>query len=398
MKNFVFISPHFPDSYWKFCLALRNKGFNVLGVGDGPFFEISEECKNTLTEYYCCPFMDHFENEVKAIEYFCNKYGKIDFIESNNEYWLLKDAKLRTIFNVTSGVNDVDVVPFRSKIRQKELFNAANIKCAKYTTDLTKEGLVKFASEVGYPLFTKPDDGVGAQGTMKINCEEDIDIFLSSIDKNRRYIVEQFIDGSIVSFDGIANSKSEVVFSTQNIFLVNNDEIVLNNLDDMYYCDPYLDPKFLELGKAVVKAVGLKKRFFHIEFFELKKDYPGIGNKGDRIPLEVNARPAGGYTPDIINFANSCSCYDIYADVMMYDENKEQDYPEKFYCASCSRRNTSSYLYSKEEVIAKYHNNICMAGEFPKVLRDDMGDSYFVAKFKTKEEMMEFDTFVRSKK
>ena len=83
---------------------------------------------------------------------------------------------------------------------------------------------------------------------------------------------------------------------------------------------------------------------------------------------------------------------------MMYDENKEHDYPEKFYCASCSRRNTSSYLYSKEEVIAKYHNNICMAGEFPKVLRDDMGDSYFVAKFKTKEEMMEFDTFVRSKK
>ena len=185
MKNFVFISPHFPDSYWKFCLALRNKGFNVLGVGDGPFFEISEECKNTLTEYYCCPFMDHFENEVKAIEYFCNKYGKIDFIESNNEYWLLKDAKLRTIFNVTSGVNDVDVVPFRSKIRQKELFNAANIKCAKYTTDLTKEGLVKFAAEVGYPLFTKPDDGVGAQGTMKINCEEDIDKFISSIDKNR---------------------------------------------------------------------------------------------------------------------------------------------------------------------------------------------------------------------
>ena len=39
-----------------------------------------------------------------------------------------------------------------------------------------------------------------------------------------------------------------------------------------------------------------------------------------------------------------------------------------------------------------------MAGEFPKVLRDDMGDSYFVAKFKTKEEMMAFDTFVRSKK
>lgn len=397
MKNFVFISPHFPDSYYKFCIALKNRGANVLGVGDAPYFELSEQTKGSLTEYYVCSFMDNFENEVRALSYFKNKYGNIDYLESNNEYWLIKDAHLRTMFNITSGVNDETVAPFRSKSLQKECFLKANIKCAKHTTDISKENLIKFSNEVGFPLFSKPDDGVGAQGTMKIDSVDDIDRFLNSIDHNRKYIVEQYIDGQITSFDGIVNSKGDLLLATQHYFANKNDEVIKNNLDDMYYCDPYLDKDFYELGKRVVDSVGLRSRFFHIEFFKLNKDYEGIGKKGDRIPLEVNARPAGGYTPDMINFANSLSCYDIYADMMLFDENREYIHNEKYYCINCSRRYETNYTHSKEEIFKKYRNNLCMYGDYPYVLRDDMGDYYFIAKFKTKEEMEEFDLFVRGK-
>ena len=34
--NFVFISPHFPHTYWSFCDRLRLGGVNVLGIGDAP--------------------------------------------------------------------------------------------------------------------------------------------------------------------------------------------------------------------------------------------------------------------------------------------------------------------------------------------------------------------------
>ena len=64
MKNFIFISPHFPSNYWRFCLALKNRGFNVLGIGDAPYNELSDECKFALTEYYCCYNMDNYENEI----------------------------------------------------------------------------------------------------------------------------------------------------------------------------------------------------------------------------------------------------------------------------------------------------------------------------------------------
>ena len=32
--NFIFVSPHFPKTYWNFCDRLHRNGVNVLGIGD----------------------------------------------------------------------------------------------------------------------------------------------------------------------------------------------------------------------------------------------------------------------------------------------------------------------------------------------------------------------------
>ena len=82
MKNFVFISPHFPDCFWKFCLALKNRGFCVLGIGDCPYDRLQGELKYALTEYYCCYDMENYENEKRAVAYFEKKYGHIDFLQT----------------------------------------------------------------------------------------------------------------------------------------------------------------------------------------------------------------------------------------------------------------------------------------------------------------------------
>ncbi|MFQ7537546.1 MAG: hypothetical protein ACLRL6_09515 [Clostridium sp.] len=38
-----------------------------------------------------------------AVAWFTYKHGKIDWIESNNEYWLRQDAALRRDFHVETG-------------------------------------------------------------------------------------------------------------------------------------------------------------------------------------------------------------------------------------------------------------------------------------------------------
>ena len=198
MKNFVFISPHFPDHFFKFVAALKNAGFRVLGIGDCPYDELSNSLKENLTEYYRCYNMENFDEEVEAVRYFENKYGHIDYLESNNEYWLERDAKLRTIFNIEGRTED-NISAYQHKSIMKASFEKAGVKVAKYTLVSDKESLVKFAEEVGYPLFIKPDYGVGAEGDFKIKNRGDLDSFFEKKDPNVTYICEQFIPGNIVS-------------------------------------------------------------------------------------------------------------------------------------------------------------------------------------------------------
>ena len=52
MKNFIFISPNFPLTYWRFCKELKNNGLRVLGIGDCPYNELTQEQRNSMHEYY----------------------------------------------------------------------------------------------------------------------------------------------------------------------------------------------------------------------------------------------------------------------------------------------------------------------------------------------------------
>ena len=52
---------------------------------------------------------------MRAVAYFTFKYGRIDWLESNNEYWLTQDARLRTDFHITSGFQLNEIEIFKSK-------------------------------------------------------------------------------------------------------------------------------------------------------------------------------------------------------------------------------------------------------------------------------------------
>ena len=88
MSNFIFISPNFPTNYWQFCRELKNDGMNVLGIGDQPYDELKPELKDSLNEYYKVGSLENYDEVYRAVAFFAFKYGRIDWLESNNEYWL----------------------------------------------------------------------------------------------------------------------------------------------------------------------------------------------------------------------------------------------------------------------------------------------------------------------
>ena len=138
-------------------------------------------------------------------------------------------------------------------------------------------------------------------------------------------------------------------------------------------------------------------RFVHLEFFRLDKRHEGIGNVGDFVALEVNMRPAGGYTPDMINFAHSTDIYKIWADMVVFDESRTVQ-GKQYYCAFASRRDIYDYVHSHQEILDKYGNRMVMCERMPELFSAAMGQQMYTVKLDTKDELTEFVEFVHLKK
>ena len=396
MRNFILISPQFPMTYYRFAAALKKNGFNVLGIGNAPYHELSSDLVDALTEYYYCADMENYDSLYRAVAFFAFKYGKIEFLESNNEYWLISDAKLRTDFNIGGGFTNETIMRVKMKSAMKEYYQKAGVPVARFQLLEDLAGAEQFIQKVGYPVFIKPNIGVGAVGTYRIASDDELKTFFLNKDPIITYIMEEFIDGTVISYDGITNSHCEPIFAAQNVFPCPNDDIVNNLDDDYYYTQPTVDEDLSEIGKKVLKAFGVQKRFFHLEFFRLKKDHKNLGKKGDIVALEVNMRPAGGYTPDMYNFALSTDVYQIYAEMMAKDLTIVKVGAHQYYCMEVARRDAhaGSYLHNEEEIISTYGVAIKMAGRYPKVLAPGMGDVFYMGRFKTLEEANQFREYV----
>ncbi len=386
MKNVIFISPNFPTNYWQFCRELRHNGLNVLGIGDAPYDELIDELKDSLNEYYRVNSLENYDEVYRAVAYFIFRYGRIDWLESNNEYWLERDAQLRTDFRITSGFQAEDVPRIKYKSKMKEFYQKAGIPAARYHLVDGLKGCVAFIKEVGWPVVVKPNNGVGASDTHKLACEKDLTRFLESKNPGVAYIMEEFIHAEVNSYDAVIDSRGEPIFETGNVTPMSIMDIVNNEDNSIYYIVRDLAADTRRAGRAAVKSFGVKSRFVHFEFFRLTQDQAGMGRKGDIVALEVNMRPCGGFSPDMMNYANSTNVYKIWADMIAFDHSTLES-GEHFFCAYAGRRDGKPFTLRHVDVLAKYGEHLKMVGRIPDVLADAMGNQMYVAAFKTKREM-----------
>ena len=390
MKNIVFISPNFPTNYWQFCKELKDNGLNVLGIGEAPYDELSDNLKNSLNEYYKVGSLENYDEVYRAVAFFAFKHGPIDWLESNNEYWLEQDAKLRTDFNICSGFKNEDMPRIKYKSKMKEYYQRVGIPTARYhLVDDDIEACRAFLAKVGYPVVVKPDNGVGAASTYKLKCDEDLVHFMGDRPAGVPYIMEEFVNAEVNSYDAIIDSKGEPIFETGNVTATSIMDVVNNNDNSLYYILKDLPEDTRKAGRDTVKSFGVKNRFVHFEFFRLTQDQEGLGKKGQVIALEVNMRPSGGFTPDMINFANSTNVYKIWADMIAYDSTLVPMNGQHYFCGFCGRRDGKNYKMNHEDIMREYGHKMKLAARTPVALAGAMADMMYVANYDTEEEMME---------
>ncbi len=393
--NFVFISPNFPHTYWQFCDRLKRKGVSVLGIGDCSYDALEPALRSSLTEYYKVDSMENYDSMYRAVAFFAFKYGKIDWLESNNEYWLEQDAKLRKDFNITTGVQPDELALWKSKSAMKPVYKEAGIPTARNHKITDIEAAKAFLKEIGgYPVIVKPDVGVGAEDTWKLESDEDLEDFFRK-KPDVPYVMEEFVFGNIYSYDAICDSNGDPLFENSCWFPPSVADLVNKGLELTYYALLDVPEQLRDYGRRALKAFKVRSRFVHFEFFRLTKARKNLGKVGDFVGLEVNMRPAGGYTPDMMDFAHQTDVYQIYADMVTEDKRLMPKSDEDRYCVYAARKDIHEYKHTHDEIMNRYEGHIVMAERMPDVLSGAMGNEMYTAVVKSEEEVKEFADFVQ---
>ena len=366
--NFVAISPHFPPNYLPFWVQLRRQGVNVLGLADTPWNDLPTELQATLNEYYYVWNAHDYDAMLRAMGYFTHRYGKIDRLESHNEFWLESDARLRTDFNIP-GLHTSGIACVKRKSEMKKMFKKAGLAFIPGRVCLTLEEAEAAAEEFGYPLVAKPDIGVGASSTFKVHDHDELERFYDS-KPLEDYILEQFIEGDIVTYDGLTDQSGSVVFDSSMQYSGIMDTVNLG-LETWYYIVREIPPDLQAAGRQIVKVYRLFERFFHLEFFRT--------TDGDLVPLEVNMRPPGGLTTDMWNYANDIDIYREYANVVVSDRF-EARITRPYFCAYAGRRYQSPYCRTHQEILAAFPREVVYSGPINGVFSAAIGDYGYVVR------------------
>lgn len=341
--NYVVISPNYPKNFEQFSISLAKKGIKVLGIGDESYENLSQELKEVLTEYFKVESLLN-ENEVKrALAFLYYKHGKIDRLESQNEFWMELDASLREEFNI-EGLKLKELEKTKRKSEMKKIFEMAKVPVVPGYLVKERADILKGVKKLSLPLIAKPDKGVGAYATYKLETINDVSKFEQEF-KNVDYFLEPFVYGDIITYDGLLDKNGNIVFETGMKYSATPLQLLTKEKDITYFVTKDINKNILEYGHRIIKEFGMKERFFHIEFFE-KED-------GTFVTIEYNNRPPGAYLVDMYNYAYSRSLYDDYANIVCGEEiSKNND--NDSYCIATTRRNEIEYKYSEEEIYEKY--------------------------------------------
>ncbi|MBQ8621956.1 MAG: ATP-grasp domain-containing protein [Oscillospiraceae bacterium] len=376
--NVIFISPHFPLHFYQFCDRLKRMGVNVLGIGDTPYDNISDNCKASLTEYYRVDSLENYEEVYRAAAFYIHRYGRIDYIDSQNEYWLELEARLRTDFNIPTGFHTSDLDAVKRKSEMKKGYRKAGVKTARFHLVDDPEGCRAFIREVGYPVVVKPDTGVGASNTEKLTSDEDLWAFFAS-KPDVQFIMEEFVPGHVETFDGITDRDGNILFCSGQVMMQTPMDMLHGSGENVSFSQNVQQLDLFDIGSRVVAAFCPRNRFFHFEFFRLDEDKEGLGQKGEILGLEVNMRAPGGRIPDKMNYTYDVDVYQIWAESLVFNENRSfPNYMFQRNVTHVGRGGKIAYLHTPEEIRGRLGEKILVEDRPPEAISGGMGSFIYL--------------------
>jgi len=363
----LYLSPGFPPNSHLFCVAAHARGASVLAVGDVRESELLLEARHAIERYVFEPRMGEYEVLLGIVTSMIAEHGPIDFVESNGEHWLEVEGRLRDDLGI-EGLTAQEVRRLRSKLAMAEVFQKAGVPCVPGIRCASLEAVRSFAATHGLPLVFKPDSGSGAMSTFRVSTDVELEPALRQPLED--HVVQPFIEGGIVTFDGLVDQAGHVVFCTSHAYDRGIMEVRTGVLDGFYYSLRSIPPALEQVGRRALAAFALRRRFFHLEFFA-RPD-------GSYVALEMNVRPPGGFTTDMMSYACDFDVYALWAAVMLGDSLDGFSYERKFHTAHAGRRDERAYEHSPEALLAQLGDTLVAVNPIPDAFAVTMGNTAYL--------------------
>jgi formate-dependent phosphoribosylglycinamide formyltransferase (GAR transformylase) len=329
--NVLLISPGYPPEMPFFTRGLAQVGATVIGVGDQREGALPPMAREHLSAYL---HVGGFSDENTVIDDVLRRAAgsRIDRVECLWEPLMILAAKLRERLGLP-GMTVEETVPFRDKEEMKRVLDAAGIRTPWHARATTAAEVREAVERIGYPAIVKPIAGAGSSDTHRIDDARGLERALEAVRHVREVSVEEFVDAEEYTFDTVCAGGRILYY---NICWYRPRPLISKQLE---WVSPQTialrDPDTPELtggramGEAVIRAMKFTDGFTHMEWYR-KAD-------GEVVFGEIAARPAGGRTVDVMNFACDLDLFRGWAEAVCHGRIS-QKIERKYNAASIFKR------------------------------------------------------------
>ena len=385
--EFLYLSPEFPPNYANFILKLDEMDVNVWGIGEADFYFMPEKLRSAL-KWYVRANLSSVAQVENALENLLSVKASLgtspnfDLVESHNEQWLQLEGLINHKLGI-DGIQPKNLRRLKKKSVMKKLFKESGLPVARGERITVFNDGLRLANDLRYPLILKPDEGVGAGGIHKVIDEAQLRHLLSEI--NVDYMMEEFIDAKIVTYDGLVDQNGRILFENSLIYGEGVLEYVLGK-DTFFYVSRHIPDKLSRIGRQLTKLFDIRRKFFHFEFFIVGGDY---------MPIEINCRPPGGAILDMMNYSVDDDLYAAYARMIVQCEATVAT-EKKYYCCYLGRRD-KDYVHSHFDILATFGHCLVEYAENPFIFQQAMGKYRYILRSASESEILHMANFVLQK-
>ncbi len=308
------ISPGYPGEIPRFTRALAAVGARVFGVGDQPQSALPDMAREAVTAHMRVASLWDEDAVLREVLGEARRHGvKFDRVECLWEPAMELAARLREATGCP-GLTLEQTRRFRDKELMKQALDAAGIRTPWHRRCRSAEEVRQAVADCGYPVIVKPIAGAGSLDTYRVDDQGQLEGIIPALGHVTEVSVEEFVAGDEFTFDTVC-ANGEILFENISFYRqrpleekkhewVSPSSVCIRNLDL-----PELS-RGRAMGHAVIKALGYRAGFTHMEWYR-RKD-------GEVVFGEIAARPPGGHLSEVMNYASDIDLYLGWAEAVCF--------------------------------------------------------------------------------